>query len=173
MTTKPKLLRKEHDKSHRGNASQFFVAGELCRRGYSAVVTLGNTPNVDVLCSNREGSRFVHIQVKTFVPGNRTCSVGKKAERDFGPTFFWVLAGIPPPDSNRPFEYYIIPSKVIADNVSQGHNLWMNTPGAKGQAHRDSKIRTVELPPHKTVNGWDVSPYLNRWELIEEKVRSE
>ena len=24
----------KHDKSHRGNASQFFVAGELCRRGY-------------------------------------------------------------------------------------------------------------------------------------------
>lgn len=29
----------------RGNASQFFVAGELCRRGFYAVVTLGNTPN--------------------------------------------------------------------------------------------------------------------------------
>ena len=31
------------DKSSRGNASQFFVAGQLCRRGYSAVVTLGHT----------------------------------------------------------------------------------------------------------------------------------
>jgi hypothetical protein len=29
----------ERDKSARGNASQFFVAGELCRRGYAAVVT--------------------------------------------------------------------------------------------------------------------------------------
>ena len=75
----------ERDKSYRGNASQFYVAGELCRRGYSAVVTLGNTPNVDVLCSNREGTRFAHIQVKTFLPGNRTCSVGMKAERDFWP----------------------------------------------------------------------------------------
>lgn len=86
----------EHDKSHRGNASQFFVAGELCRRGYAAVVTLGNTPNTDVLCSNRGGTKFVHIQVKTFLPGTKTCSVGLKAERRFGPTFFWVLAGIPP-----------------------------------------------------------------------------
>jgi len=41
-----------HDKSTRGNASQFFVAGELCRWGYAAVVTMGNTPNTDVLCSN-------------------------------------------------------------------------------------------------------------------------
>lgn len=83
----------EKEKSSRGNASQFFVAGELCRRGYSAVVTLGNTPNTDILCSNLEGTKFVHIQVKTFVPGNRTCSVGVKAERDFGENFFWGLSG--------------------------------------------------------------------------------
>jgi|GEM_PF-7063310 len=44
-----------------------FVAGELCRKGDSAVVTLGNTPNTDIPCSNLEGTRFVHIQVKTFV----------------------------------------------------------------------------------------------------------
>jgi len=81
------------DKSSRGNASQFFIAGELCRRGYSAVVTLGNTPNVDILCSNQKGTRFAHIQVKTFVPGNRTCSVGMKAMKNVGPTFFWVLGG--------------------------------------------------------------------------------
>jgi len=67
------------DKSFRGNASQFFVAGELCRRGHAAVVTLGNTPNVDILCSNAAGTRFAHIQVKTFEPANRTCSVGLKA----------------------------------------------------------------------------------------------
>ena len=60
----------------RGNASQFFIAGELCRRGYSAVVTLGNTPNTDILCSNLAGTRFVHTQVKTFIPGINTCSVG-------------------------------------------------------------------------------------------------
>lgn len=83
----------ERDKSHRGNASQFYVAGELCRRGYAAVVTLGNTPNTDVLCSNRAGTRFAHIQVKTFVPGTKTCSVGLKAERQFGESFFWILAG--------------------------------------------------------------------------------
>ena len=76
------------EKSSRGNASQFFIAGELCRRGYSAVVTLGNTPNTDNLCSNLEGTTFVHIQVKTFVPGNSTCSVGLKAEKSFGSNFF-------------------------------------------------------------------------------------
>lgn len=100
----------EKDKTFRGNASQFYIAGELCRRGHSAVVTLGNTPNVDILCSNRAGTKFVHIQVKTFLPGNKTCSVGLKATKDFGPTFFWVLGGIPDVGSTKEFEYYIIPS---------------------------------------------------------------
>jgi hypothetical protein len=65
-------------KNMRGNASHFFVAGELCRRGYAAVVTMGNTPNTDVLCSNHAGTKFVHIQVKTFCPGKTNCMVGKK-----------------------------------------------------------------------------------------------
>src|SRR3990167_2665330 len=49
------------DKSHRGNASQFFIAGELCRRGLVAVVTMGNCPNTDILCSNKAGTAFVHM----------------------------------------------------------------------------------------------------------------
>ncbi len=157
----------ERDKTFRGNASQFFVAGELCRRGYSAVVTLGNTPNVDVLCSNKAGTRFVHIQVKTYQPGNKTCSVGLKAQRNFGSTFFWVLAGIPSPESNRSFEYYVIPSPEMAHNVSAAHDLWLKTPGAKGQKRQDSKVRTVHLPPHISYSGWNISKYLNKWELIE------
>ena len=157
----------ERDKSARGNASQFFVAGELCRRGHAAVVTLGNTPNTDILCSNRSGTAFVHIQVKTFVPGNRTCSVGLKAEKTFGPNFFWVLGGIPAPNSNSPFEYFIIPSAEMARNVKGGHSNWLAMPGKLGQAHMDSKIRTVHLPPRTNSIGWSIEQYRNRWDLID------
>jgi hypothetical protein len=155
----------------RGNASQFFVAGELCRRGYAAVVTLGNTPNTDILCSNLAGTHFVHIQVKTFKPGIKTCSVGQKAERDFGSNFFWVLGGIPTPSSDRPFEYYIIPSSVMAYNVAAAHKKWLADPGVRQQARKDSLVRTVHLPPHKNYIGWDISEYLNRWDLIEVKLK--
>lgn len=137
----------KNDKSTRGNACQFFVAGELCRRGYSAVVTLGNTRNTDVLCSNIERMKFVHIQVRPFVPGGRRCSVGMKAAKDFGENFFWVLGGIPTPDTSVDFEYYIIPAPVMAKNVAEAHERWLVSPGAKGQAHSDSKVRTVYLPP--------------------------
>jgi len=158
------------EKSSRGNASQFFVAGELCRRGYSAVVTLGNTPNTDILCSNIEGTKFVHIQVKTFVPGNRTCSVGKKAEKYFGDNFFWVLGGIPKPGSQSGFEYYIIPAREMSKHIFEGHDHWLKTPGKKGQVHNDSKVRTVHIPPIKSPGEWDISEYRERWDLIEQKL---
>jgi len=161
------------EKVTRGNASQFFVAGELCRRGYSAVVTLGNTPNTDVLCSNIEGTKFVHIQVKTFIPGHRTCSVGMKAEKNFGDNFFWVLAGIPEPASKSGFEYYIIPSCEMSKNILKGHQTWLETLGKKGQIHNDNNIRIVHLPPSKcTTSDWDISEYRDRWDLLEQKLKA-
>ena len=159
------------EKSTRGNASQFFVAGELCRRGYSAVVTLGNTPNTDVLCSNIAGTRFVHLQVKTFVPGGRTCSVGLKAEKKYGPKFFWVLGGIPQPEQEREFEFYVIPSSVMQKNIVADHDLWLRTPGKNGRRHNKTSVRTVHIPPFKSFSGWNISRYRDRWDLIEAKLR--
>ena len=96
-----------------------------------------------------------------------------KAEKDFGENFFWVLGGIPKPNTNDQFEYYIIPASVMARNVVEAHLRWLRTPGVKGQAHKDSKVRTVHLPPRKSFSGWDVSEYLNRWDLIEEKLNAQ
>ena len=158
------------DKGYRGDASQFFIAGELCRRGLVAVITMGNCPNTDILCSNVQGTRFVHIQVKTFVPGNRTCSVGLKAMRAFGDNFFWVLGGIPTPNQARPFEFFIIPSAVMASNVKEAHNLWLGTPGKNEAAHKDSKIRTVHLPPYKNFTGWSIEEFRDRWDLIQARL---
>jgi len=154
----------------RGNASQFFIAGELCRRGYSAVVTLGNTPNTDILCSNLAGTKFVHIQVKTFRHGIRTCSVGLKAEKFFGDNFLWVLGGIPLLDSEDDFEYYIIPSKIMSNNIKENHQIWLNTLGRNGRKHKDNSVRTVLLPLRIHKNGWDENNFRNRWDLIEEKL---
>ena len=160
------------DKISRGNASQFFVAAELCRRGYAAVVTMGNTPNTDVLCSNAEGTRFVHIQVKTYLPGKATCSVGMKATKSFGQNFFWVLCGLPKPDTGGIQEYFVIPAAEMANNVIKAHRKWLKTPGKKGQPHQESTVRTVTLPPRKSFSGWDINCYRNRWDLIEDKLRS-
>jgi hypothetical protein len=156
-----------HDKGYRGDAAQFFVAAELCRRELVAVVTLGNCPNTDILVSNAAGTRFCHVQVKTFVPGNRTVSIGMKSHTDFGPSFFWVLAGIPVPDSGKDFEYFVVPSSDMARAVTESFHLWASSPGAKGQ-QRDSttKVRTILLPPRAEASGWSLEPYRGDWKRI-------
>jgi hypothetical protein len=160
-----------YDKSTRGNACQFFVAGELCRRGLVASVTLGNTPNTDVLCSNVEGTKFVHIQVKTYNPSRvgrvGTVTVGQKAEIDYGENFFWILGGIPDPETNDEFAFYVIPSPVMAEEVSKDHARWLKGTKKDGTARKDSKMRNVKLPPGQSNTGWSVSGYKNRWDLIE------
>jgi hypothetical protein len=157
----------DRDKSYRGNASQFYVAGELCRRGYAAVVTLGNTPNTDILCSNRAGTRFVHIQVKTFLPGDKTCNVGLKAERQFGESFFWILAGIPEPGSPLPFRYFVIPCMDMALNISDHHRRWLLEPGKLGQQRNDSAVRAVAVVSGAAAYYWSVAAYEDQWQLIE------
>lgn len=171
----PQEPENSRNKNHRGSASQFFVAGELCRRGLVAVVTMGNTPNTDILCSNVDGTKFVHIQVKTYAPkekGGGTVSVGKKAERHFGDNFIWVLGGIPTPDVNVPFEYFIIPSKEMSKNVVQNNKMWLETPGKKGQTHNESSMRTVHLPPASDkYTKWNIAEYKNRWDIIEKLLK--
>lgn len=159
------------DKSSRGNASQFFVAGELCRRDLVALVTIGNTPNTDILCSNKEGTKFVHIQVKTFVPGNKTCSVGLKSQKNYGDRFIWVLGGIPHATQNKPFEYYVIPSSVVADNVSRAHQMWLSARGKNGRVRKDSSVRIIPLPPFKSYSGWSIEEYRDRWDIIEDLLK--
>jgi hypothetical protein len=158
-------------KVSRGNASQFFVAGELCRRGWVAVVTLGNTPNTDILVSDPEGTRFLHIQVKTFRPTDRTVTVGRKAERDYGERFLWVLAGIPEAHTTEPFHYFIIPSSVMATQVGSAHRAWLNAPGKNGHVRQDSEVRQVVLPPRTNALGWSVEEYRNRWDIIDTLLR--
>jgi hypothetical protein len=159
----------EGSKIARGNASQFFVAGELCRRGHFAVVTLGNTPNTDILCSNADGTRFVHIQVKTFDPSkSKSVAVGKKAENAYGENFVWVLAGIPQFDnSSSRFEYYIVPAKVMSEQVRADYKRFIESNRRDGTPHGETSMRIVPLPPKTFQSGWSLLKYKDRWEIID------
>jgi hypothetical protein len=167
MVSKGRSMQTRKDKGHRGNASQFFVAGELCRRGFVAVVTLGNCPNTDVLCSDVDGKKFVHIQVKTFRPGvDKTCMVGMKAEREYGENFFWILGGIPSAEASSSFQYFVVPAKIMANKISTAHQAWLSKPGKKKDHDVKTTVRTVPL----NSGSW-VLEYQDRWDLIEARLR--
>jgi len=60
----------------------------------------------------------------------------------------------------------------MAVNVSKAHAKWLATPGKNKRLHQDNKVRVVDLPPHKSICGWDVSVYRNRWDLIDEVLKA-
>jgi hypothetical protein len=58
-------------------------------------------------------------------------------------------------------------SKDMAKNVKEQHEIWLVIPSKKGQAHNETSMRTIKLPPKKNLNGWNLEKYKNKWELIE------
>ena len=60
----------------------------------------------------------------------------------------------------------------MAKNIREGQQIWLKTLGKKGQEHKDSKVRVVYLPPQKSITGWDVNEYRDRWDLLEEKLKA-
>ncbi len=48
-----------------GIAGTYYVAAELSRRGYIALITLKNTAGVDILASSEDSFKSIGIQVKT------------------------------------------------------------------------------------------------------------
>jgi len=152
------------NKIAQGNAAQLLVASELNRRGWSAAVTLGNAPHVDVLCSNECGTKFVFVQVKSFHLESKSCTVGTKAENAYADNFFWVIVGLSNGSSAHD-EFFVVPARDMSKNVTMLHEQWLSTLGRNGQRHNDNKIRKVCIGNRKCE--YDISPWKNRWDLIE------
>lgn len=157
------------EKVARGRAGELRVASELCRRGYCAAVTMGNTPHVDVICANFAWTKTVFLQVKTFRVGARKCQVGKHAQTDFGKFFFWVLVGLRDEDDSVAEDFYVVPSNCMARNVKSRHRKWLATLGRNGQHHKDNAIREVRFADvgKRGKFVYDVVKFKGRWDLIE------
>ena len=54
-------------------------------------------------------------------------------------------------------DFFVVPSKVVADYIKKGHQRWLGTPGRKGQKHKDTTMRQF-----KDLEG----DYLNRWDFL-------
>lgn len=137
-----------------GNSGEYFVAGELERRGFTVAVPMSNVKDFDLLAINRETHKQIAIQVKTTGYNRKKWTLSKKSEDLKGDNIFYVFVslnnlGIP--------EYHIVPSKIVADTIKAHHKIWLETPGKWGQKHNENNMR--EFYDKEDV-------YLNRWELL-------
>jgi hypothetical protein len=140
-----------------GVAGEYFVAGELSRRGYVASITLRNTRGIDILASNADATRSVGIQVKTRQDAGTDWVLSKKAEEapdgDVADNLFYVFVSLN--GAGAPY-YHVVPRASVAAFIRANHAKWLATPGKKGQAHQDNAMRKFSDAKGKYRDAWSL-----------------
>ena len=137
-----------------GTAGQYFVAGELSRRGYVVAVTLRNAKGIDLLVSNPENNRQVGIQVKT-TRSTKARWLVTKNEIEVDARLIYIFVNLKA-DGQHP-DFSVVPSKDVAAYVKKSVEKSLSTLRRDGLAARDSGIREFR-DPERT--------YRDRWELL-------
>jgi hypothetical protein len=91
------------------------------------------------LCSNQEGNKTVSLQVKTNKTDKSSWILNKKAEKFYNDNHFYIFVCLN--NNMKPPDFYIVPSKVVANYVRTSHRKWLNLPQKNGQTRMDSSIR--------------------------------
>ena len=146
-----------------GIAGEYFVAGELSRRGYLASITLRNTAHIDILASN--GEKTVNIQVKTKCRERAdNWNLGSKPleYKNIKNNFFYVLVDISSSQDNKEIEYYIISKNQLNEQVEKGHLLWQSGKKSNGEP-RKSETRIFKIESHPELN---IEKCKNNWNQL-------
>src|SRR5437016_14500441 len=80
-----------------GVAGEYFVDGELSRRGHIASISLRNTRGIDILATNAAASRSVTIQCKTKQVSRAVWVLNDKCELIFSENHFYVFVALRSP----------------------------------------------------------------------------
>ncbi len=136
-----------------GVAGEYFVAAELSRRGLIASISLRNTRGIDILATNNEASRTITIQCKTNQEGKKRWILNEKNETYVSDSHFFVFVALA--EINQRPSYYIVPSKIVADNIRSSHKTWLDKKAQKGGRHVDNPVRIFSDPEDKFRDRWD------------------
>ncbi len=137
-----------------GNAGEYFVAGELERRGFTCAVPMSNTKDFDILIINRNNNKQYAIQVKTTMHKKKSWMLSKKNEKLYADNIFYVFVSL---NELETPEFHVVPSKVVAEKIKEDHQNWLSVPGKNGKIHNDSSMRIFND---------DDNIFLNRWDLL-------
>lgn len=77
-----------------GNSGEYFVAGELERRGYTVAVPMSNVKDFDLLAIERDTHRQIAIQVKTTGYKQKKWTLSKKNETLLGDDIFYIFVSL-------------------------------------------------------------------------------
>jgi hypothetical protein len=147
-----------------GISGEYFVAGELSRRGYVAALTLRNNADTDIVVTTDDGTKSFNIQVKT---SNREKSnmwpMGSKpleTKPEWEGDFYYVFVSISSESTDNKIDYYIVPKNLANKSEEESHQMWLKGKKKSGK-ERMSQMRCLHIEKtipnfeqYKNENGW-------------------
>ncbi len=134
-----------------GMRGVFLAAAELSKLGFIVCTTSRNSQGADLLITDLDCSNTISVQVKTNSRSRKLWIIGKKGKEIVSKTHIYVLINIVEPNKKNPaeeFEYYVVPSKVIAASLQHLVN--------KGPKRAEWWYVTIK----------DMVSYRDRWDIL-------
>jgi len=155
-------MRKEEkpDNNNIGNAGEYFIASVLSSKGYIVTITLGRAEAYDIIAIRPDG-KTIKIQVKTAWYDNNYFRLSLKDTKERDMDYFYAFVTLK--ENKKPWEYFIVPAKIVSKSVEEAHNFWLSCPGKKGQKHNENPVRLFRSKPDKWCPKWFTQDLINEY----------
>ena len=115
-----------------GATGAYFVAGELSKLGYIALLTNRNAVGIDIIVTNPVTYKSNNSQVKT-TEKNPYWLLSKKDEETHEGNLFYVFVKL-----GKELEYHIIPNDIVSNRIKKNHQDYLN---AKASRDKTATLR--------------------------------
>lgn len=147
-----------------GNAGEYYVVGELLKRGVIAALAPRNAPAFDILAMKENKTVQIRVKTKTEAYDIWQWSVKKDGTifRELADlNDFTVLVNLT--DDHHLMEYFIVPTGLLDSWLNQDFQNWLIMPGKMGQAHNPTNPkRNLSYQEYRE----QLESYRNHWELL-------
>jgi len=143
-----------------GNAGEYYVCAELCKRNILALITPKNNPIFDIIASDPEGKRSIQIQVKTMSITNKQgwkLGVNMTKKRN-NPKLFVVLVNM---HNDKPNDYYVYKYDDLAQRINEVYNEYISEKKKDGTSKKELKFRFFDFryfrkKDYNRLNNWSI-----------------
>lgn len=123
-----------------GSAGEFYALSIFLRQGFVAGKAPENTADFDLFVMSKDAESFKPIQVKTVTNSNHWILKDKHESIIKNLLYCFIKFT----SVNESTKLYIVPSDIVSNAITFGHQIYLNLPGKKDKAHSDSSMRTFK-----------------------------
>lgn len=141
-------------------AGEYFVAGELSKRGAYATPFAGNMPGIDLVAFNKARSRTVFIDVKARSPersvGWQTSIVEERPAKQRNELLFAIFVDLG--DADSPTRYWVVPTGWLRNEIYENYHAWLSRHGGQRPRNPSSK--------HHLIKESRLTEWIGRWDIL-------